>query len=654
MRRVSALVLAATLAGTACDQSSTPVAPQHEADLLSVTANQAGDPLNSASSLDGFYWLPPTVKKAAKDFAGTFDPNLLDALAIQICPVTGDPSSPADCTSIIRTLSGSSQPEIIRVNPDPDKEDYSVTWQSTDDDGQFVAANTYRAFVTVELPSWNSRTVGVLDLLAVDKRGDLKGPSNPDRLPGFVVGQPLVFKFRIETGIPGELIVSPTAAELFDTDTPGEQQAFTATLTDLHGDPMVGSTVDWVSSSALVALSVTSGPTDGSGESMTIASPTTTVATDTDVDVTASHADLSATAVLTIKPTPCTLSSLPDTDGDRLPDCVETNTGVFVSTLDTGTDPTVADTDGDAISDGDEVLGTLAGLDLPGLGVSPLVPSILLEYDWFDDGGHSHRPTAVQVAMVTASFAAQGIEVIHDYGQGPAPFDRGNLIADADGNVDGFGPEYFGYKAANFDANRNGYFHYVFVPHSYNFGGSSGLAQYPGDDIIVATLTFYTNNLAVAGTIQHELGHNLFLHHGGGDAINRKPNYNSVMSYNYQFGGVDNNCTPPRDGVLDYSHGLNPSLNENNLDETQGICGNPPGPGWDWNQDGDAVDVGIAVDINHQWNTMPYPVVGDGSFNILIDYDDWGNLVYTGISDLDGAGVTATQIISCQVPPESL
>lgn len=49
-----------------------------------------------------------------------------------------------------------------------------------------------------------------------------------------------------------------------------------------------------------------------------------------------------------------------DDDNDGLDDVVETNTGVFVSPLDTGTDPFSADTDGDGIDDGVEVL---AGTD---------------------------------------------------------------------------------------------------------------------------------------------------------------------------------------------------------------------------------------------------------------------------------------------------
>jgi hypothetical protein len=46
-----------------------------------------------------------------------------------------------------------------------------------------------------------------------------------------------------------------------------------------------------------------------------------------------------------------------DSDNDGLGDAVETGTGVFVDANDTGTDPYTADSDGDGVSDGDEVLG---------------------------------------------------------------------------------------------------------------------------------------------------------------------------------------------------------------------------------------------------------------------------------------------------------
>lgn len=45
-----------------------------------------------------------------------------------------------------------------------------------------------------------------------------------------------------------------------------------------------------------------------------------------------------------------------DDDGDGLDDLFETGTGFFVSSTNTGTSPTTADTDGDGFSDGAEVL----------------------------------------------------------------------------------------------------------------------------------------------------------------------------------------------------------------------------------------------------------------------------------------------------------
>jgi uncharacterized delta-60 repeat protein len=44
----------------------------------------------------------------------------------------------------------------------------------------------------------------------------------------------------------------------------------------------------------------------------------------------------------------------PDSDGDGVVDASETNTGIYVSPFDTGTNPNNRDTDGDGLSDGDE------------------------------------------------------------------------------------------------------------------------------------------------------------------------------------------------------------------------------------------------------------------------------------------------------------
>ena len=336
-----------------------------------------------------------------------------------------------------------------------------------------------------------------------------------------------------------------------------------------------------------------------------------------------------------------------DADGDRLPDSVETNTGVFVSATNTGTNPNNADTDGDGLDDGDEVLGTTSGLNLPALGVSPLRKNVLLEYDWFNDalecGSHSHRPNATIANMVATAFAnapvsnpngTTGITAIQDYGQGGV-FAGGNLINDADGVLNGtvFDADYQEYKANHFAANRIGYFHYTIFPHRYAVNSdSSGYAEIVGDDMIVSLYCANTD-VNVGNTIVHEFGHNLGLQHGGNEFTNFKPNYNSVMNYLYQFPGVDTDCTPPGDGLLDFSRNQRITLNEDALQETLGICN---GVDWDWNFNG-VIDPGtISFDVNI-----------DGFNSTLGDYDDWANLIY----DIQGAfSLVAQASVECDNP----
>lgn len=349
-----------------------------------------------------------------------------------------------------------------------------------------------------------------------------------------------------------------------------------------------------------------------------------------------------------------TCVSTTDTDGDRLPDAIETGTGVYVDAGHTGSNPAVADTDGDGIRDGDEVLGTTGGLNLPTLGTRPTKKDILLEFDWFVDsndcGAHSHQPKPADIAPLADGFASApvpnpdgttGVHVISDYGQGGV-FTGGNLIADADGVIasGANGSEFLAYKASNFAPNRNGYFHWVLNPHRYNTTStSSGQAEIGGDDLIVS-LQCSGIPQYVSKTIAHELGHNLGLRHGGNVETNYKPNYNSVMNYQFQFPGVDENCDLAGDGRLDYSTGAHAPLDENNLSEAAGICG---GVSRDWNANG-SIDAGaVARDINN-----------DSSLTALSDFNDWGALNFGGIGDADGARVPTVQEIVTEQPTPSV
>lgn len=348
----------------------------------------------------------------------------------------------------------------------------------------------------------------------------------------------------------------------------------------------------------------------------------------------------------------------PDADGDGIPDIFETNDGIVAGPTAIGTNPASNDTDGDAIRDGDEVYPTTAGLDLPALGANPVRKDIFVEVDWFDDGTHSHRPTAAVVNLLVAAYAAAstpnpygaapGIDIHIDYGQG-GPFTGGNLIPGGD-TVVIFDSEFNVYKAENFNDNRRGYFHYSIHCHRYNTetNNSSGVAELNGNDFIVSLQTSLSNS-NVSKTFMHELGHNIGLRHGGFENRNYKPNYNSVMNYRFQFPGADTNCNALGDGVLDYSRGLRIPLDESNLDETQGVCGTL---GIDWDGSG-TMTSGVQRNINCNIGTHQPCGTGtncnDSTCNVLLDQNDWANINFAGINHADFA---APEIIECQDTPE--
>jgi hypothetical protein len=84
-----------------------------------------------------------------------------------------------------------------------------------------------------------------------------------------------------------------------------------------------------------------------------------------------------------------------DIDGDGLTNGVETNTGFFVSTSDTGTNPRNADTDGDGYSDGDEVNGTSA--------LARVTSPLKVNYDIITVAGSFQSPDNFQANPYPAS-----------------------------------------------------------------------------------------------------------------------------------------------------------------------------------------------------------------------------------------------------------
>ncbi|MDR1018276.1 MAG: VWA domain-containing protein [Lachnospiraceae bacterium] len=240
----------------------------------------------------------------------------------------------------------------------------------------------------------------------------------------------------------------------------------------------------------------------------------------------------------------------------------------------------------------------------------------------------------------------------------------------------------------NFGKSRQRIFRYCIFADSYtneNGSGSSGLTiNTPSQCFIVTLGGYYGKNFstitenAVAGTFMHELGHSLGLKHGGCDDLNGKPNYLSIMNYNYQMTGLLGTNS------IDYSNYKLDDLNTSALSEGRGLD-NPEkealtkGTGlrarwyWDnctkdkkyefpksianepidWNQDIDTDDENVSVrfcdaegkeitDEDKEGKLIEYP--------ILKGFNDWDNLKFTG--GTIGAGESAKLNLDISEKPQ--
>jgi len=248
---------------------------------------------------------------------------------------------------------------------------------------------------------------------------------------------------------------------------------------------------------------------------------------------------------------------------------------------------------------------------------------------------------------------SRGINIVHDYGQG-GQFGGGNHVPDDDGVIVGtvLSPEYDAIFGANFNANRLGYFHYVLMPHRYITGSitnSSGYAEISGPlvDEIIVSLYCYATTTNVAYTIAHELGHNLRLLHGGNTNCNYKPNYPSLMNYDFQFRGIPSTCSELEFGLgqPNFSSGVLSSLDELALNEAAGVCGT----GRDWNMNGQIDPSLVASNINPgsaNWEC-------GGSHTVLTDHDDWRGMFIPIRTPQNGGGSEPEEGVLCDsTPPE--
>jgi hypothetical protein len=182
-----------------------------------------------AGAVPGFYFLPPMVPSPS--YSGTFDPGLQPR--VEICELAA-----GVCVTTIATYTTTSGTggQTVQVGTSS----YQVNWHTN----QFNLdpAKHYRISVYV-----GTFQLGFADVDVVASGKELKNVDTQEYIP-LQDDRTLPIKFRIETGIAGQVIVSPDSAAI---PTGGTQQ-FTATVLDLHGNPLA-CTPTWSSSNPAVA-----------------------------------------------------------------------------------------------------------------------------------------------------------------------------------------------------------------------------------------------------------------------------------------------------------------------------------------------------------------------------------------------------------------
>ncbi len=266
------------------------------------------------------------------------------------------------------------------------------------------------------------------------------------------------------------------------------------------------------------------------------------------------------------------------------------------------------------------------------------------------DNDHTHRPNQAELDAVIQMFACQGWTLNIQLSDAIPHYDL--IPADPVTCLDIF--KYIG-EEASFGRLKQQYadhafepgWHYAIFGHDYQLKvngncvntTSSGLAESPGDDLIV-TLGSFTGQTGTAfdraATLAHEFGHNLGLSHCGdmddgglfgGDCNNVgnfAPNLASIMSYFYQLSGVRNNLVcqglsfdeAALFNQIDYSHGTMCDLNESSLDELFGTGMMSV----DWNCSG-AIGGVVAKDLNGNSNGW---CAANSGLQTLSDLDEWG------------------------------
>ncbi|MES2390706.1 MAG: Ig-like domain repeat protein [Acidobacteriota bacterium] len=377
------------------------------------------------------------------------------------------------------------------------------------------------------------------------------------------------------------------------------------------------------------------------------------------------------------------------------------------------------DQDGDKLCDDWENFGVNVRvngvdhfIDLPSMGADPMHKDVFVHIDWMESapsakGTHTHQPIASAMAIVEKSFndspvtnpdGTTGIHLHIDGGpdciMNPVTgalwgtmslaekLPEIPLFDPSSADISKFSWTSFDTNSADFKATGRGLvFHHAIFGHDLDTGPTySGLSRNSADigtgaSDFVVTLGSVPGNprgtaFQQAGTMMHELGHNLGLQHGGQDGQNKKPNYLSIMNYAFQMSGiiVNNDGKGFSNGLYDYSRFSLPDMDERALNEITGIAADPkvfPGTsaafpaidkyGTEWSCPAatgpGSLTYSATIDGPINWdcaNGAGSPKVrvdtnGDGGLGVFTSFADWPKLTFSGGS-VGGSGATTTEV----------
>ncbi|HEX6750724.1 MAG TPA: Ig-like domain-containing protein [Longimicrobium sp.] len=225
LRLKRAATIAAVLAVAACTADSrSPTAPGEGPSKTISDAAHSG-------VVPGFYFLPPLVPQPS--YSGTFDAALQPR--VEICELSGTTCS----TTIATFYYGASGSDSVKV--DVGGQSYQVNWKTSN--YNLDVNKNYRISVYQ-----GTFLLGFADVDVVGSNKDLKNVDTQQFI-ALLDDRTLPIKFRIETGIVGQVVVTPA----LDSVAVGESTQFTASCLDLHGVSISCPATTWSSSNTAVA-----------------------------------------------------------------------------------------------------------------------------------------------------------------------------------------------------------------------------------------------------------------------------------------------------------------------------------------------------------------------------------------------------------------